>query len=54
MKIQEQPNGSLFILLPRAIVKGFSWKKGDILEHKITGASKLELCKGKNADNKTE
>ena len=45
MKIQQQPNGTLFILLPKAITTGFGWRKGDRLDHKIVGAAKLELSK---------
>lgn len=55
MKIQQQKNGQYTITLPSDIVKGFDWKKGDIIEFRIIGPSELRLKKKSiNKDNNKE
>ncbi len=47
MKLQQMSKGgkSIFITLPKQIIKGFGWIKGDKIKHKITGEGKIELSK---------
>jgi len=43
--ISSKESKSHAVILPKEIVKGFGWKSGDILKHKITGEGKIELSK---------
>lgn len=49
MKIQKNVD-QYIITLPKKIVEGMGWDKGDDLEFKIAGKNKLELVK--NNDGK--
>jgi len=43
MKLQELKPGTYSIYLPKNIVEGMDWGKGDELETKILGKDRLEL-----------
>jgi len=45
MKLQQMPQGQNFVVIPVSIIKGFGWKKEDIIEFKIVGEGKLLLFK---------
>lgn len=47
MKLQQQKQGQFMITVPTNIIKGFGWKKGDILEFKIIGNGEIKLFKKK-------
>lgn len=45
MKIQLK-NTQFSITLPKKVVEGMGWKKGDKVEVRIAGKDKLELVRG--------
>lgn len=43
MKLQQQKNGQYTLTIPKDLVKGFGWSKGDKLEFKILGPGELKI-----------
>ena len=44
MKIQKNVD-QFFLTLPKKVIEGIGWKKGDSIQVKIAGKNKLELVK---------
>ena len=50
---RKKGDSAFFVVIPLPYIKGFSWKRGDVLEWKITGKDRLKLERKKPLDAKS-
>ncbi len=43
VKLQKDGNGRYHITLPKKLIEGFGWEKGDEIDFEIAGREKLEI-----------
>lgn len=45
VKLQKDGNGRYHITLPKKLIEGFGWQKGDEIDFEITGRGKLKIAR---------